>query len=263
PEQVHQRHERGRLALEVKATGRISVFGSAEVARVRNLVDDPAAAPLDRLDRDASYLRAGFRWHLPRGWSVGLGAERSEAEFVEGTLDRSNEGTSPVVEVKWDRDEHYLRFEAARRSLEPQRGSSFVPFEETTAFLETGFNTSGKLPVFLYGGRGLVYSLAGDYPYYTDDRIGLAGQLELGWRTDLRVFGEVGRHDYAEAAAGVPARRDDTSVYGAALGFGLGRSARLSFSARRLEVASNLPLLDRTVTFLGVGVSFGGQRAGW
>lgn len=263
PEQVHLRNERGRLSLDLKATGRISVFASGEVARTRNVVKDPAQAPLDLLDRDASYLRAGLRWHMPRGWSVGLGAERSQAEFEQGGLDLSNAGTSPVVEVLWDREEHYLRFEAAQRSLEPRQGSSFVPFDETTASLEAGFNAESRLPIWVYGRRGLVYSLAGDYPYFTDDRLGVAGQLRFGWRTDLTLFGEIGRHDYTAAAAGVADRRDDTSAYGAGLGFGLGRSARLTISARRLELDSNLPLLDRSVTFLGVGVTLGGRRGEW
>ncbi|HEX5758371.1 MAG TPA: hypothetical protein VF121_04215 [Thermoanaerobaculia bacterium] len=262
PEQAHERRERGRLAAEVKATGRISVFGSAELARVRYEADD-AAAPLERLDRDASYLRAGLRWHLPRGWSVGLGAERSQVDFEDPDADRSNAGTSPVAEVRWDRPERYLRLELARRSLEPRGGSSFVPFEEPTALLEAGFNSDGRMPVWVYGGRGLVYALSGDYAYFTDDRLGLSARLELGWRSDVQLFAERARHDYAAVRAGVAARRDDATAYGLGVGFALGRSTRLSLSARRLELASSLPGFDRSVASFGAGVALGGRRSEW
>jgi hypothetical protein len=263
PEQAHLRSERGRLAAEVRVSGHMSVFGSAQVGRVRHLVDDPAEAPLDLLNRDTTYLRAGLRWHLPRGWSLGLGAERSQADFEQDGIDYSNAGTAPVVEVRWDRGEEYLRFEAAQRELEPRGDSRFVPFDETTANLEVGFNTEGRIPLWTYGGRGLAYSFSGDWAYLTEDRLGITAGPKLGWRTGLRLFGELGRHDYTAAAAGVPERDDDATAYGAALVFAFGKTTSLTVSARRFDVDSNLAGFDRSVTSLGLGLAFGGQRDDW
>jgi hypothetical protein len=263
PELAHVRSERGRLGVEVEVSGALSVFAAGELARLRTAAETPEEEALERLDRDSAYLRGGLRWKLPRGWSVGLGAERSDVDFEDPTSDRSNSGTAPLLEVRLDRPDHYLRFEAAQRSLEPKPGSSFVPFDETTASLEVGFGMEARLSSWLYGRRGLVYSLGGAYGYALDDRFGASARLKVGGRSQVLGFVEAGSMDFVAAGTGAPPRTDDVRAVGASFGIPLARNLSLTLAARYLDFESDLPGLDRTVTSFGAGVSLGGSRAAW
>jgi hypothetical protein len=151
----------------------------------------------------------------------------------------------------------------ARRSLEPLAGSDFEPYEETTAAFEVGLNTAGRLATSFYGSRNLVYSLAEGYSDFQDDRAGVALERDLGWRTRLRVFGEVGRNGYRAAAPGVAAREDDTRSFGAAFNFKVGEASGFTLQVSHTELDSNLPGLDRSVTAVGTGLSLGGRKTSW
>jgi hypothetical protein len=269
PQEVRQRTDRAGLALELEATRRISVFVAGDRLELRHRLAgdrDPRTVPADQLDRDQTLLRGGLRYRFPGGWAVGAGVERSDVEFtaaVPPAEDRSNRGTSPFLELRREGPNDYLRIEVAQRSLEPVDGSSFEPYDATTAAFEVGLNTAGRLVTWLYGSRNLIYSLAEGYSDFQDDRVGLALERELGWRTRLRVFGEGGRNDYRAAVPGVADREDDTRAYGLAFNFKIGKASSFSLQVTRTELDSNLPGLDRTVTSLGTGLNFGGHRTSW
>lgn len=265
PRLVTQRNDRGGAALELRLSQHVGAFAAGEALAFRSTLerDEPDVADLERLDRDQTVLRAGVRWLLPRGWSVGLGAERTDVEFLDPAADRSNSGSAPLFELRRDAEDHHLRLELASRSLEPEPGSEFVPFDETSAELEAGFNTDGRVELWLYGGRRLVYSLSEDYSHFRDDRAGASIELELGWRTALRLFTEAGRGDYTPISTAVPQRDDDVLAVGAELSFGLVRGTQLSLKARHLEVDSSLPGFDRSLTTLGAGFAFGRGGPVW
>ncbi len=265
PEPVHQRWERGQVGVQVAATGHMTVFASGELVRLSSLIESPEEAPLDRLDRDATYLRGGLRWRLPRDWSVGLGVERTQVEFdtADPALDRSNSGTAPLLLVRLDRPNHYLRLEAAYRELDPEPGSSFVAFAEPTGGLELGIGTEARLSSFLYARRGLVYSIEDAWGYALDDRAGVSSRLRVGTRSSLNAFVESGTMDFVVALPGAPDRRDDVLAYGGGFSIGLVRSLGLAFLARRLDFRSNVPGLDRAVTSFGFSVNLGGRRGDW
>ena len=269
PQPVRQRLDRAGLALELEATRRISLFVAGEGLELRHRLageSDPRTAPLDRLDRDQTLLRGGLRYRFPGGWSVGAGVERSDVEFTAeaaGAPDLSNRGTSPFLELRRDGENDHLRLEVAERSLEPVAGSSFQPYDATTAAFEAGFNTAGRLVTWIYGSRNLIYSLIEGYSDLQDDRVGVALEYELGWRTRLRVFGEGGSSDYRAAVPGVPEREDDVRSYGGGLHFRIGETSSFVLQVTRTELDSNLPGFDRTLTSLGTGINFGGYRTSW
>lgn len=270
PQPINIRGDRAGLALQVLATGRIALFASVEDLKLRNLLDeeeeaDPRTAPFERLDRDERILRGGLRYSLPRRWTLGLGVERTEVDFLPGPpgTDRSNEGTSPLVQVQHESKNSFLSMELTRRTLDPTPGSSFVPYEETAGTFLAGFNTTKRLAYSFYGRRGIVYALADGYSYLEDDRLGAALQLRLGWRTGLRLYGEAGREDYAPALAGIPERRDDLRAYGANLSFEAVRRTIVNLRFTHTGYDSNLPGADRTLSTFGAGLSLGGRRASW
>lgn len=270
PQPVSSRTDRLSLSGQLALSGHISVFAAADRFGLRNLLDpeeeaDPRIPAFNQLDRDETLLRAGLTYDLPAGWSAGLGAERSEVDFeaVPGFADRSNSGTAPLFLLGHDSPDTHLSLELARRSLAPTAGSSFVPYESTSARLLAGFRTTRRLSYALYGGRGIVYSLLAGYSYFQDDRLGISTQLSLGWRTRLRLYGEAGRDDYTPEGPGVPDRRDEVRSFGATVGFEVSPRAQLTLRLTHSEYDSDVPGAGRSLATFGAGVALGGPRNAW
>ncbi len=264
---IHTRTDRGELALEAPIGGALSLFGAVDRVGVRNLSPahgaDAQEEALAELDRDETLATGGVRFSLPDHWSLGLGAQRSEVDFLArgGPFDRSSSGTSPLVEIRHDTAELAVGIQVARRSLDPKGGSSFVPYRGATAEATVGFLTERRLSYWLYGGRSLIYSIAAGYSYFRDDEAGAAVRWRLGWRTALRLFAEGGRQGYVPLSSAVPDRRDTSGSYGAEVLFNLSRGGALSLKASRTAFRSDLPGFDRAVTSVGAGLTFGGTGA--
>lgn len=254
---------RGSLVADLSITDRISLFAGFERIDLRSAVS-AGDAPFDQFDRDETILRGGARYRLPRGFSIGLGVERAVIEFVDapGRLDRSSSGTSPFIQLRQQNEDRFFDLEVASRSADPRPGSSFVPFDSATAKLSAGWN-SGRLNTSVYGSRGIVYTLTTGYSYLQDDRVGAALGIEMSPRTSARLFTEVGRDDYRVATVGTPERRDDLFAYGASLTLATGRASSFGVRFSRLEIHSDLPGLDRSVTAIGAGIAFRGGESGW
>ncbi len=266
---AQSRSDRGGVSLDLSLTDRISLFGGVEEVRIRNLVSrEVGEAPFDQFDRDESFLRGGARYRLPRGFSIGVGVERSTIDFIDvpGRLDRSSSGTSPFLQIRQQNDDHFFDLEVASRSAEPRPGSSFVPYDSATANLSAGFKTGGRLSAAFYGGRGIVYTLAEGYSYLVDDRVGASLSFDVSPRTKARIFAEVGRDDFRRAAlapADTPERRDDLRAYGASIDLSTGRSSSFGLRFSRTEIDSNLSGFDRSIAAIGAGITFRGGDAGW
>lgn len=262
---IHVRSDRGELTLDAPLGGAFSLFGSVARLGVRNLSPgrgaDREEAELAGLDRDETLSTGGLRWHLPGRWLLGLGVQRSDVTFLRrgGLFDRSSTGTSPVAELSHDAAGLSVGIQVSRRTLDPKPGSTFVPYRGATADGSIGLRTDRRLSFWLYGGRSLVYSIEPGYSYLRNDQGGAAALWKLGWRTNLRVFGEAGRQGYTTLSAGLPDRRDTSRSYGAEVSLSLARGGILSLRASRSAFRSNLPGFDRAVASFGAGVSFGGR----
>ena len=90
----------GVFSLEVDLGRGVSIFGAAEprLYRFPESSDFLEQALLDQ-ERDEAVFRAGFRLALPRGLSIALGAETSEADFDSETNDRSNSGIALILQA--------------------------------------------------------------------------------------------------------------------------------------------------------------------
>ncbi len=262
PVPVSSRVDGGEILTEVRLTGALFAFAAASVNQQDNLVDDvgdPRLEELKGLDREERILRTGLRWQPRTQWSVALGAERSQAEFDHDALDRSNSGTSPQAEIRFDGRRLHFQSNVAARSLEARRGAAFVPYDKVTGNAALALGTPRRLSATLYGSRGLVYALSSSYAYLDDERVGLALSLGLGRRLSSRLFAESGSNTYTAFEAGTPRRRDDVSSYGASLTFALPWNLGVGLQALRSEYDSDLPGADRTYTTVGTTVTLGGR----
>jgi len=260
PVPVSSRSDGGELLTELKLTGTLSAFGSFAFNRQNNVVEgtsDPRTGDLRRLDRDERVARTGLRWRPSPVWTFGLGAERSEADFLRGEIDRSNSGTSPVAEVRYLSHRIGFQVEAADRSLRASRGSEFVPFDGVTGNAAISLRSLGRVGAILYASRNLEYSVSPSYAYLLDDRLGAAVTVGLGLRFQTRVFAEVGTIDYTPFA-GTQGRNEDLSSYGGSLNFNLRPGLILGIQGMRSRFGTNLAAGDRSYTSVGATLNLTG-----
>lgn len=257
PVPVSSRRDGAEVLSELELSGAFSVFAATSFNRQNHLVEDlgePRVEGLRFLDREERIARAGVRWRPDPAWSIGLGAERSQVDFVNGVLDRSNAGTAPVAEVRFQGRLLHFEINAASRSLTARQGARFVPYDKVTGDAQITLGTGTRLAATVYASQNLVYSLSPLYAYLDDQRLGAALNLAFGRRTTGRVFVEGGRDDYTAFDAGTAARREDISSYGAGLNVALRRGITLGVQGVRSRFNSNLAGGDRSYTSVGTTI---------
>jgi hypothetical protein len=258
---VSSRRDGGEARAEVRIAGAFSAFAAASFNRQNHLVEDlgvSSAQALRLLDADERITRAGVRWHPDPQWSVALGAEHTQVDFLHGTLDRSNVGTAPMTEIRFQGLHVGFQADAAARSLEASRGAEFVPYHKVTGNAALLLGSEGHLGATIYTSRNLVYSLSPAYAYLDDQRLGTALTLRLGRRTRGRLFFEEGKNDYTAFSAGTPRRREDVSSYGGSLTFGLRGGLTLGLQGVRSQFNSNLAGGDHSYTSVGATINLVG-----
>jgi hypothetical protein len=250
-QRIHSRHDRLELTADLEVASSLFVFGAASAAELRALVEDldpdPRLPQFQQLDREERVIRGGIEYRRDKRLRVAVGVERSEAEFLDPTRDLSNSGTSPLFELGYDTPRLKIASALAFRSLKPERGSQFEPFDETTGQLRLTLAPRWRLSYSLYGSRDLTYSLDRDHSSFTSSRIGLSISSRLGSSSSMEVFGEVGTHEYP-ASLTATARDDDFTGYGAAVHLKIREPLLVNAGITRSEINSPVPGLDRSLT---------------
>lgn len=274
PVPVSARSDLGEILAEVEVSHALFAFTATSINRQKNLIeelDDPSVEQISLLDREDRIARVGLRWQPREAWSVAVGAERSETNFDRGVLDRSNAGTAPVAEARFEGRRLGFSLDAAARSLEARRGAAFVPYDGVTGAAALTLGNQGRLSGSFYGNRNLLYSLSPDYAYLTDQRLGFVLNVGFRQRTQVRFFAETGTNDYTayRAITGAlpgrpeaPRREEDVTTYGASTSLRVGRRASIGLQAIRSKFDSNLPGDDRSYTSVGTTVNLLGTTLG-
>jgi hypothetical protein len=256
----------GSASLEVRIFERLWVIGRASETRWRYDPgeQDLAGAQFLLLDRDETSVGGGLRYAWSEAFSVAVGLGKVENTFVRELRDRSNSGTTPFLEVRYDGKRWWGAATVSRPDLEAQEGSRFVAFNDTVGRAQLAWRPAGEGEIQVYGQRGVSYSVSFDSQYARTDRWGVAVQGGLGWRTACRVFWETGTSRYIVAEGSPVAGHDeDVSSYGGAASIDLGRSTTLTLQVSRESFAAPAPHPDRSLTRIQTGLSFGGRGAGW
>ncbi|HEX4956200.1 MAG TPA: hypothetical protein VF017_22655 [Thermoanaerobaculia bacterium] len=263
-ERTNSRQDRLDLSAELELRGSLFLFASARRQTLESLDDRESTEIFARADREETLLSAGVRYATPRGWRLGLGVESSEADFRldDPGASRSSSGTAPVVEVLSPATSGLaLTLQLAWRSLEPETGSAFLPYDGLTGQGRVGLGQGFKVPVQLYGSRSLVSALVLPFSYLINDRVGLSASLRLGDRMSLRGYVETGKDDYQ--GRGEVEREDDQTGFGLIFQIGLPRSLSLTVGASREHYESSLPSRDRTVTQVQAAITLSAGTSSW
>lgn len=263
---VNTRYDVGSANLEFELGAGVALFVGAETRLIRYLdQDEPFLSNLDLLDRDEEVVRGGIRFSPAGGLIVGLGVEESTVDFETSAAssaqarDRSNSGTSPILQVDFSGNVFDFTLNAASRDLEPEPGADFVAYEAVTGSARLLGKFGGRLRPQLYVNKNLVYSVQQEWAYFEDNSVGLGVRTSLGRKASLRLFIEQGTNDYIAVGTGRIDREDDLDVIGGDVRFSLGRFF-LSLGATTTDYDSNRDTFDREVTVIRSG--FGLARSG-
>jgi hypothetical protein len=256
----------GNLDLTLDLPGPLAFFAGGSLAQVDH--DDQGVEPffpedLAVLDREEQVLRGGVSYTRRSGFRFGLGYELSEVTFDSPRRDRSNSGGGPLVTVGFDGARMSASVDLVYRELEEEAGSQFRRFRDLSGTARLTFKTRARLNPAFYGSRQLVYSLAPESSYFADERVGLSLEQVIGWRTSLRVFGEIGQNDYVQLSAAVPDRQDDYLAYGAEAQFKIRERLTALVGVVESEYDSNLPGFDRDLTAIRLSLTLGGGYSPW
>lgn len=256
------RNDVQQILTEIEVTKLLRPFALLTLTQAHNLVDresDPRTGSLRTLDRKESVLRAGLRLRLSQDWRIGLGAERSQVDFDRALIDRSNEGTAPFLEVRYERHRLLIEGDVAFRSLKSRLGARLVPYKRPTGGLVASVRMGRRTNLSIYSNRTLVYSLNPEFSYIEDSRLGAGLAVELGSRTATRVFYEKGDNAYTPFLPTTPGRTDDYENYGATINFNLTPGLSLGINAISASYDSRIPGGDRTYRAVGANLNFGAR----
>lgn len=265
-QRIHSRQDRVAGVLELEVFPTLFAFAAAEAIELDTLEEelggDPRLPPFQQLDRQERVLRGGLEYRSGDRLRLAAGVERSEVDFDldEAGRDRSNGGTAPILEAAYTGPRIQIDGALALRSLEPDPGSEFVPFDETTGRLRASWTPRWRLSYSVYGTRGLDYSLDEGYSHFTVDRLGVAVGSKVGRASSVNLFAETGVHDYAASGPAQP-REDDFTAYGTSVQLRFQERLQLRLGVVRSELDSALPGLDRSLTVFQTSVeisAFGG-----
>lgn len=259
-ENVSQRVDQGRLEVTLDLGKGFLLFGEVEARQLSSIEDDRSLEVLRVLDRDETIARGGIGYRSDRGIKLGIGFEESEADFEPAAVDRSNSGTSIVFDFEYDGPLFLLAGEVADRSIDPDIGSAFVPYDDFTGALHLGLRPFGPARLELFARKDVSYSIQEAVSYAETESAGVALRLSLGSRGDLRVFTEEGDDTYIQIEPGDPRRIDQRTSYGLDLSIQFDRFT-WSLGGSIEEYDSNLPGLDREYTRFGTSISVGGRRS--
>lgn len=255
---------KGSLNVAVEVAPPLALFANVSASQIT--YDDKGVRPffpaaLELLDRDEQVYRGGLRYTRQSGFAVGVGYETSQTDFDDEARDRSNTGSGPAFDIGYDGARWSASVDLVQRKLEERDDSQFREFKETTGAARFTLKSGVHFNPSLYGSRQLVYSLQPGSSYFQDERIGLAVEQVLGWRTALRAFVEDGTNEYVGVSALFPDRSDDYLGYGGEVQFKMRENWTFQLGVARSEFDSNLDAFDRELTTWRISLNLGPVRA--
>lgn len=251
----------GRIELEV--SGPFSLYGTGDYSRIRfTQAGGPPDEDVTRNDRDQYAVGGGLRYRPSPSWSISAGAAQSWAEFVTTGAIRDNRSTAYLIGFAYNQPRLFVNLSGGYREGRADNGSAFPEYSTGVGSLFVSFFPIRWLEVRGYGQRSVGYSLSLINPYYFENRIGGAVNIEILARLLLKGFAETGPNNYPlpELVAGEPVkRRDEARIYGGGLSIKIVRNAVFTGTVSRSVYESNIPGAGRDYTRFTAFLGFGGQ----
>ncbi len=244
------------LSAEVEVRRSLFTFATWRVSEYRHSGAAATAVPeldLLELDRDLRSLRLGVRVELG-SWSLGLGVEESENEFLVDPDLRSNEGTSPFAELRFAGNRVSAEATLSDTRLDFAPGSALTDFSSNTGSGRVIFETPQRFDLALYASSNIVFSARETASLFVERRLGLSLGREPGRRVSWLAFFETGELEYTGRLE--EDRVDDLTALGLNLGYDLTDDITVVLAFEETDYQSSLPEFDRSVSTLGLRLAF-------
>ena len=249
--------------VELQVAGPFFLFVTGDYGRIRY---DQTGAPPDedvtRNNRDQYAVGGGVRYRVSPSWNLSTAVAESRAEFLTTGAVRDNRSTSYLVGFQFNRPRLYVNLSGGYREGRAINGSLFPAYSTGVGSAFVSFFPIRWFEIRTYGERRVAYSVSETNPYYFENRIGGAVNIEVLSRFLIKGFAEKGPNNYP-----VPQlvndvfvkRRDEAVLYGGGLSIRLIRNAVFTGTVSRTVYESNIPGEDRDFTRFTAFLGFGGQ----
>ena len=242
-----------QIGAEVKLLRGVHAYGSWD--RVDFEGNDDDSILFTQLDRVEDSWSAGLRLRSHRGWSLGVGVRHTEGDFEPGARNLSFESDAVTLDLRAEVGRFILSLDLEDADIEPQPGSLIEPRQQTFGDLEFAWQVRRQVTFQAYAERQRTFSVVATRSLIVRDEQGVRTAFSgNAWDLLLLVGSGSLESDQVGTAADVT---DDYDVYGATLGFRLGRlgSVQLNAIQRNYDVGI---LGDRDVTSYGISVQLTG-----
>ncbi len=254
----------GSARLEVDVASNLSLFGGAEVARLRyGLVGSRANSSgidINQFQRAEGAARGGVRYRISPAWDVSAAYEKTQTRFVDVPSLRDNQSDGYVLGLHYDRPRFFMNLSGGYRQGKPYNGSSFAPYSTATGSYFASYFLTRRVELKAYGLRRVSYGLIASQ--FLESRYGGGINVQVHPKILLQGFGESGTNDFSAAtSAGIstPGRVDKVNNYGGGFSWNAYRKMVLTATVTESNYKSTAPGLDRSVVRFTTGISFDGQ----
>jgi hypothetical protein len=248
---------------EIEILRRLALFGKAEGMRSRYSTEGQLPTdPVNLNDRTDTAVRGGPRYYFTPDFSISAVVEQTWGDFVHDAETRDNQSRAYLLGIQYLRPRFYFSLSGGYRTGDPRDESTFPSYSTGTGSFFASFYAVRWLEIQAYGHRNVQYSLTSNNPYYFENRIGGAINLEVLGRVLLRGYGEAGPNQYpvGQVQNGVVThRRDQVTTFGGGASMIVVRPVVLTALVTRNEYNSNTGGQDRTITRFTINLSFAGE----
>jgi hypothetical protein len=261
PTKVLTHTQDGSAGFEVEILKRLAFFAKAEGMRIRYSTDGQLPTdPVSLNNRTDTSVRGGPRYYISPDWSISAVVEQTWSDFELEPETRDNQSRAYLLGIQYTRPRFYFNLSGGYRTGDPRDSSTFPSYSTGTGSFFASFFAIRWLEVQAYGHRRVQYSLSSGNPYYFENRIGGAINVEVLGRVLLRGYGETGPNQYPVGLVeNGTHRRDQVTLFGGGASVIVVRPVVLTALVTRTEYSSNVPGPGRAITRFTVNLSFGGE----
>lgn len=254
----------GTAKVELKLLERLSVFGEAEVADLKQEdpnANTPGLAPVSFLDRTNTTYRGGVRYAFSSVFSLGVMGEEVRTRFDQDAELRDANTRGLYFVTRYDRERFFVEATVGATEVKAVTPNVYFPELPTTAYgYFVSYFLSRPLELQVRGSRQPVASLFLDNPYYFDTSNGVSVRLAVGRRLSFHANGDLGSNTYVNPVIVVDTgeivvRRDETTSYGGGLDFRVSRAFRVGVALTKSRWDSNIDYYDRETLRVTAGLS--------
>lgn len=264
---VDVRNERYELSVQIDIHGPFSFFASAATGQSRYF-GDAATAQIPGLDLaardvDTDVVSGGVGYEFGSGLKIDLGFESTDARFVRDPGGRSNRGSGPLLRVNVTRSRLSLDLDAALRDLEFDARASGDDHRQLTGVGQLGWRFTEKLSAGLYTATQLDFSALDTDAIFEGRRSGISLRQEVGSRTRVSVFYEVGKDEFTTVGTDEVGRVDDFTSYGLTHRLKLTGRVTVEVAVSDTRRESTDPEFDRDLSSVTGRIRVGGNLLPW